>query len=270
MSKQLLITLFYITSTFFTEASPNEGRNNQNRVRHDLTFKQELVGKRVKYADAITQEKVERFLKPTRMKNNGKVVPNPHYNLAFTKLVSRLKHSSLRFQFRYNPMTESGKGGHLRFDGKQVIIEFGDAGIAYGGNANHILFEETKHAEQVLDGKIYFVDPDRDGNWGIVTSIQVEVDAKLFVIDNLYYSKTYVDPKTQINCPTQLGMLARKRESPKAMRYFLKYGARNLKTVGEFIIDIPPAYPNYSIQTLIYYQRKIESDTVFTFPYKNR
>lgn len=268
--KIVLYCFFLVGMLLHPHASTAKDHSKDGKKHFKVGIDQTLVGKRIKYADEATRKRVEKFLQPVRFKKNGRLMTNPHYNVAFAQLIGRLERSKLRFYFKYNPNTEHGKGGYISFDGEKVMIVFGHAGLAYGGHADHILFEEAKHAEQVLNGQVYFVDPDQDGNWGVVTSIQAEVDAKLFVIDHLTYLKTYVDPATQVNCPTQLGMLAKKRADPEAMRHFLKYGAKNLRVMGGFTVNIPAAYPTYTMKPIIYFQKKVMSDSLVAFPYRRR
>ncbi len=121
---------------------------------------------------------VAKFTSKTIINKKGKEVANKNYNEAFAGVISKLDGAVDNFVFNFD--ANATEGG-VTYDGANVNVTIGEPGEAYGTDvgAERILFEETKHAEQILDGKVHF-EKNLNGDWRTNTRLENEVEAKMF------------------------------------------------------------------------------------------
>jgi hypothetical protein len=186
----------------------------------------------VKYRDKVSQDFVGRFLNGGGENSRGEPIRNNTYYGPFASIVSRLHKAQENYIYYYNP-----KGGFISevtYDGKDVHILITDPGTAFGGEglgAVGTLFEETKHADQVLDGKTYF-EKDSKGNWGAHSCLDNEVEAKMFaaIYPGIKMEYKGVNPNNgkEYYFPTDLGYIRRLRTDRERGNY-IKYGVKRIQ-----------------------------------------
>lgn len=221
------------------------------------------LGDTVGFADTKSREMVEKY---------GKEASNKNYNPAFGAIYKRLEESQDFFLYKYD---EKAEAGSMRYDGVKINLTIGDPGKAFGTKnaVAGILFEETKHAEQFLDGKTIFAKI--DNKWLTFGNLQNEVEAKLFVANNLSIKKTYwtVDG---FEVPTQLAYLKNIAATDDERMNYLKFGAKDypLKVSGTSDIlkfTIPPSYPELTtdkITNLFNFKQRTRNDNIYAYPEK--
>jgi RHS repeat-associated protein len=231
----------------------------------------DVLGDTAKYADDQARAMVQKFSSPTVINKKEKEVQNKNFNAAFAAIITRLDASTDNFVFRFDPNATEGL---VSYDGSNVNIRIGEPGSGYGTNvgAEGILFEETKHAEQVLDGKTIF-GKKSDGTWGASTNIQNEVEAKTFVSDNLHINRTYTENQSGSNfqVPTQLGYMKYDLSTNAQRATFLQQGASGLSVAGDLnrrgTINIPGAYPNLNnLPIMNTLTQRTKTNQIFGYP----
>ena len=112
----------------------------------------DFLGDTVKYSNEANRELVGRYTNRTYINRRGKEKNNKDYHEAFATIIQRLDKGEDNFVFN---LDSKAKEGEVSYDGQNVNVTIGDPRDGYGTPSGiaGILFEETKHAEQVLDGK---------------------------------------------------------------------------------------------------------------------
>lgn len=253
------------------DPKPNYGESVYASMSNNPILYNDLLGDTVKYANIEAQKLIQKFASPIIMKK-GKEVTNKNYNKTFAKIIDRLNASTDNFVFNFDA---SAKEGSLSYDGSNVNITIGEPGDGYGTKvgAEGILFEETKHAEQVLDGKVYF--QNSNGTWGVATGIYNEVEAKMFAADQLGVQRTYTitDPASGLTyeSPTQLGYMKYHAKSDIERTNFLQHNTNGITAYGQngrsATVNIPAAYPNLSLAPPInILTQRTKTDKIFGYP----
>ena len=231
------------------------------------------TGMVVEYADDESQKRVSKYAdqwarnKDGSIKTNrkGEQVKNKNYNEAFAKTMDKLEKAEDKFVFSYDSKATSGS---VSYDGENVNVTIADPGDGYGAGADGIMFEEVKHSEQVLDGRVWF-GKNSKGGWGTAMSIEAEYDAKKFVVDQLGTTDKYTVDGLKI--PTQLGII--KNSEGGIAKSYLVNGLRDYKVYGDNgksgTVTIGGAYAGYPmVNPINTYKERTKTDTVFAYPYK--
>ncbi|SDF70657.1 hypothetical protein [Chitinophaga filiformis] len=215
------------------------------------------------YADNISRDMVQKYASKTVLKK-GKEVLTRDYNAEFDKMYEKINSSVDNFIYKYD---ENAKAGTTSFDGENITLTIGNPGKAYGAKdpVAGILFEETKHAEQFLDGKFPFLKGDK--GWVTGASLRLEVEAKLFVANSLPIRNDYWET---YEVPTQLGYLKNIATSDVQRINYLKFG------VVDYILDTPQGsakinlFPSYPGMTDFIFDNKkterVKDDKYFGYP----
>lgn len=130
------------------------------------------------------------------------------------------------------------------------------------------MFEEVKHSEQFLDGRVWF-QKNSKGTWGAAMSIEAEYDAKKFVVDQLGTADKYTVDGFKV--PTQLGII--KSSNPGVAKNYLVNGLQDYKVYGDNgktgTVKIGGAYAGYPmVNPINTYKERTKTETVFAYPYK--
>lgn len=197
------------------------------------------LGDTALYADNFSRDMVQKYASKTVLKK-GKEVLNKDYNAEFAKMYDKINSSVDNFIYKYD---QNAKTGTTSFDGKNITLTIGNPGKAYGTKdpVAGILFEETKHAEQFLDGKFPFLKGDK--GWVAGAGLRLEVEAKLFVANSLPIKNDYWET---YEVPTQLGYLKTIAASDVQRINYLKFGVVGyiLDTPqGSVKVNLSPSYP---------------------------
>jgi RHS repeat-associated protein len=249
-------------------SSPYVGLNDNPIIFNDM------LGDTVHYVNDAARELIEKFTQQTIVKKNGKTVDNPNYNAAFAAIISKLDESQDNFNFKFDAEATEGS---TNFDGKDVNITIADVGDKYGnkkgGGAAGILFEETKHAQQILDGKVTFQWDETAKKWDTNTSILNEIEAKLFVADQLGVNAHFRTQNSQGNdiwVPTMLYYLTKTAGDDLGKANYLIKGAQ-FKVLDDKqqqqTVTQPGAYPYMRYQPVLNtLDKRTKNDKVFGYP----
>jgi len=255
------------------DPKPNFGESPYITMSNNPILYNDLLGDTVKYANGVggdqACEMVQKYASQTIVNKKGKVVQNKNYNEAFANVISRLDGSVDNFVFNFDA---NAKEGLVSYDGTNVNVTIAEPGDAYGTKvgAEGILFEETKHAEQVLDGKSVFTSNGK-GGFGSSNNLQNEIDAKTFAGQQLGVVTYYTDPSSGFNIPTQLGYMKSFAKTNDDRALFLATGASNLSVYGEGgkkgIANIGAAYPKLNLLPLNNALKvRTKNDAIFGYP----
>jgi hypothetical protein len=230
------------------------------------------TGMVVEYADNESKDRVNKYSDEWARRKDGSIrtrrgenVRNKNYNEAFASIIKRLDKAEETYRFSFS----EGSAGSLNFDGNVINVVIANPGEGYGAGADGILFEEVKHAEQFLDGKVFF-GKGSNNNWAVAMSIDAEYEAKKFVVDNLRINDYHVVDGFRV--PTQLGFI--KNNSASASKEYLIKGVSNLRVYGDNnrsgTITIHGAYPGVPTRLPINpYRTRTLTDNIFAYPYRS-
>ena len=213
------------------DPSPIVSNSLYSAMNNNPILFNDLLGDTAKF-DTKTQVMVDKFIKQTILNNKGKEIKNKNYKAAFAGLISRIdKQSTIDgYNVNYKFNGEAPEGG-VSSDGIDINVTINDPGETFGGGSDGILFEETKHVDQFLDGKTIFVS-DNNSKFSLATSnVQNEVDAKQFAIDNLPINNTYTNNQGYY-IPTDLGYLKNYCKTNEQKVNFLRSGVENFNVTG--------------------------------------
>lgn len=217
-----------------------------------------------KYTDKYQYDSEGNIKTYKKGKRKGQAKLNKNYNEAFAGIIDRLEGAEEVYNFSFD---ESGDKGSVTYDGNEISVTLADPGEGMGGGVDGILFEEVKHTEQFMDGKVYF--GNNGSGWGAALSIEAEYEAKMFVVNNLNIKEKFEVDGFKI--PTQFGFL--KNNNPAVAKQYLLGGVSNYKVYGDngksATVNIGGAYSGLSrLNPINTYKTRTENSTVFAYPYK--
>lgn len=238
----------------------NEENNVLKPVVLSHTFEDTVI-----FDDETTKLLADKFTQKNILNNKKKSVANPFYNDSLAAIIKRMDSAQETYRYRYNPKAECGL---VAYDGNEILITIPKGGCEYGTHKGKegIFFEETKHAEQFLNGRTRFIFS--RNTWMSENNIYNEVDAKMFVTRHLEVVGTYSPPAGKglddMEIPTQLGYLKDSARTMEAQGLFLQRGVKLNDSV-----TIPPAYPNYGfIQLGNELEKRTRNASIFGYPKK--
>lgn len=255
------------------DPSPNESFSLYSAMNNNPILFNDLLGDTAKF-DATTQVMVDKYTKQTTTNKNGKEVRNKNYNAAFAGMISKIDAQSTADGYNVNYSYDANaKEGATTSDGVNVNVTINDLGPSFGGGADGVLFEETKHVDQFLDGKATF-EKQSNGRFKAASNIQNEVEAKQFAIDNLPISNFYRSPEG-LDVPTQLGFLKKAKDYATKANFLLN-GASNINVSGidknhnsiSGNVTIPAPYPGMPSTIINPPTIFTRNDTLFGYPHR--
>ena len=154
---------------------------------------------------------VSRFSRPGRK----------HYDKTFAEIIDSLDASQDVFNYIFEK--RNGKA-RVDYHGTTMDIHIIAPSMRFGTGAEGILFEETWHAKQFLDGETYFKCVDTA--WRPDNNLWLEVDAKMFAIKHLKVKEVYAEPQdsSAVNIYTELGFMKCHLTNDRERADYLKYG----------------------------------------------
>jgi len=159
--------------------------------------------------------------------------------------------------------TDQSTEGEFTFGGKNFNIIFNEPAEGYGGKSG-LLFEETFHAGQFLEGKAWFT-KSKNGAWsGNGVDVYDEYYAKSFAATAPGVRLSY--ERSGLNIQTQLGIVS--SLTPHMARRYLIEGTTGFSQGNK--IGYPAAYPNLSTaNTNSPYKEKRVNGNIYAYPAKN-
>jgi RHS repeat-associated protein len=248
-------------------------------------FITDIGGADTSFADDNTRKFVMKFVTPELKKNGELKKKQKYYDPEYAKKFQQLVESEDMFNFTMRTDGNQRLAGSVSYDGVQINIVFGEGESQGGWSVAGVLFEETFHATQILDGKTYFVNVG-ENKWLSVVDIYDEVEAKRFALtapgNNMYCSSNGISA-----IRTQAGMISQESDQQAAYNLSHSYTESGTKrvtidgitTYSKVQVTITAAYllllqtPQDNDDALIndkkvFHGEKIDSDLIFGYPTK--
>jgi len=207
--------------------------------------------------------------KMRRLVNRFSLPGRKHYDKVFAEIIDSLNASRDFFNYIFE---KRGEKGRLYYHGTTMDIYIIAPSKRFGTGAEGILFEETWHLKQFLDGETYFKCVDTA--WRPYNNLWQEVDAKMFAVNHLKVTEVYAEnlDSGSVKVFTELGYMKSHLTNNRERADYLKYGG-DPKTIivrPDHSIALPhtqPLYPELQYDTFPNRLKAREkNDSVFGYP----
>jgi hypothetical protein len=184
---------------------------------------------------------IKRFSAPARRK----------YDTAFAKIIDSLNTSEDFFKYIFERKSDKGI---VDYHGATVEIHIIAPKKSFGTGVKGILFEETWHAKQFLDGDTYF--KCTDTGWYPFNNLWLEVEAKMFAANHVKVKEVFfarVDT-SYMYVFTELGYMKGYLTTDSQRADYLKHGGGRGIIIVRYdkSIALPhpePLYPKFGYDT---------------------